>query len=52
MLVGIDPRFNRSLYAPVALVGLQAMPGLGPIDVRKALPSCPMWPQFCTRPGS
>jgi hypothetical protein len=53
MLVGIDPRFNRSRYAgPFALVGLQATPGLDPIDVRKALSSLLMWPQFCTRPGS
>jgi hypothetical protein len=52
-LVGIDPRLNHPLYAgPLAFVGLQAMPGLDPIDVKKALSSFEMWPQFCTRPGS
>ena len=45
--VGIGPERSNNHSPNVVLVGLQAMPGFSPIDVRKARPSCPAWPQFC-----
>ncbi len=36
-------------YSPLLLVGLHAMPGLTPIEVRKTLPALGICPQDCVR---
>ena len=46
IIVGANQDFS---YSPPLLVGLHAMPGLNPIEVRKSLSALGICPQDCVR---